>query len=203
VTTERDEALYWANQAVLAHRDMATSVRASAGKWQAAIIAYLGAYATVNFVIGPTTLATLPVSGWQQDAILAAMCLAGLVAVAAVVLANMAAQGLPNVHENDTLTGQRLAKLTLSGAKQARRQLDRAIVLAAAAGALAVVAAMSILAAAVLATKPPPNAVLQTRTESYCGSIATADGIASLKLSSGQFVPVDGGKLTLVSSCGI
>ena len=43
MATEQDEALYWAGKAADAHHNAQDIVQASAGKWQAAIAAFLGA----------------------------------------------------------------------------------------------------------------------------------------------------------------
>ena len=65
LASEQDEAVYWASKASDAHRNVLDTVQASAGKWQAGITAFLGAYATVGFVVGPTTLAGLPGCGHE------------------------------------------------------------------------------------------------------------------------------------------
>ena len=94
--TEQEEALYWAGKASDAHRNVQDTVQTSAGKWQAAIAAFLGAYATVGFVVGPTTLASHPPSGWKV-AIVIILGLAGLIGLCAVILANRAAAGFPRI----------------------------------------------------------------------------------------------------------
>jgi hypothetical protein len=202
VIGEEEEALYWSTRAIDVHHDILESVRTSAAKWQAGIAAFLGAYATVGFVVGPTTLETLPVTGWIRDVILSAMCLGGLVAIAAVYSANQASTGLPKVVRNRILTGMELAKNTVDTALRAQRCLTRAIVLAGVSGFLVVASSMSVLAAGVLSAPPAPNALLVTAAGTYCGTMTTQDGKVVITLSNGTLVPASGGTLTIVTSCG-
>lgn len=199
---EEEEALFWAGKAIDVHHDILETVRSAAAKWQAGIATFLGAYATVGFVVGPTTLETLPVTGVIRDIILSAMCLAGLVAIAAVYSANQASTGLPKVISNRVLTGMELAKSTKDTAVSAQRYLRRAIVFAGVAGFLVVASSMAVLAAGVLSSPPAPNAVLVTTAGTYCGAMTTLDGKVAIELSNGILVPASGGTLTVVTSCG-
>ena len=127
--TEQEEALYWAGKASDAHRNVQDTVQTSAGKWQAAIAAFLGAYATVGFVVGPTTLASLPPSGWKV-AIVIILGLAGLIGLCAVILANRAAAGFPRIVDQP-ITGPQMAAAALDGARLSRKYLRTAVWLAA------------------------------------------------------------------------
>jgi hypothetical protein len=126
MATEQDEALYWAGKAADAHHNVQDTVQASAGKWQAAIAAFLGVYATAGFVVGPTTLPNLPFSAWKY-VILVILGLAGVIGLIAVILANKAAQGFPKVEQAIPLTGPQMAAAALEGAKQSRKLLRAAI----------------------------------------------------------------------------
>jgi hypothetical protein len=201
MASELDEALYWAGKAADAHHNVQDTVQASAGKWQAAIAAFLGAYATVGFVVGPTTLASLPPSGWKY-AVVAVLGLAGAIGLVAVVYANKAAQGFPRVEQNIPLSGPQVAANALEGAKQSRIRLRRAIEAAAAAGFLAILGSFGILAVGMLASTPAPTAVVVTSGGAYCGTLDTTSGVLSLHLSDGRVVPAAGGTVTVVSSCG-
>ena len=199
---EQQEALYWEGKAVDVHHDVLETVRSAATKWQAGIATFLGAYATVGFVVGPTTLETLPVTGALRDVILSSMCLAGLVAIVAVWSANQASTGVPKVITNRILTGAELATNTLNTAVRAQRYLTRAILFAGVAGLLVVASSMSVLAAGVLAPTPVPKAILVLPAGTYCGTMTTQDGRVFISLANGTLVPASGGTLTVVSSCG-
>jgi hypothetical protein len=201
MATELDEARYWAGKAADAHHTMLDTVQASAGKWQAAIAAFLGAYATVGFVVGPTTLASLPPSGWKY-AIVVALGLAGLAGLGAVVLANQAAEGFPRVVRDVPLTGPQLAAAARAAAESSRLRLTQAIRLAAVAGLLALTGSFGILAVGLLAATPAPLVLLVTRSGAYCGALATHNGTAAVQLPGGRRMPVAGGTVTVVSSCG-
>jgi hypothetical protein len=71
--------------------------------------AFLGVYATVGFVVGPTTLAALPVTGAVRDIILAAMCLAGFIAIGAIWSAYQASASVPKLQTASVLAGWELA----------------------------------------------------------------------------------------------
>src|SRR5487761_1138494 len=103
LASEQDEAVYWASKASGAHRNVLDTVQASAGKWQAGITAFLGAYATVGFVVGPTTLASLP-SFTSKAITVVVLGLAGVFGLTAVLLAYRAANGFPVVKEDHPLT---------------------------------------------------------------------------------------------------
>jgi hypothetical protein len=201
MVSEQDEALYWAAKASDAHHNVLDTVQASAGKWQAAIAAFLGAYATIGFVVGPTTLSSLPPTDWKY-VIVAALGLAGIIGIIAVVLANRAADGFPVVKQDLPLTGPQMAAAALQGAQNSRALLRKAIWVAAIAGCLAILGSFGILATGLLTSAPAPDAVLVTRSGAYCGTLGTTNGVASVLLSDGKRIPVAGGTITMVSSCG-
>jgi hypothetical protein len=201
MASELDEALYWAGKASDAHHDVFETVQASAGKWQAAIAAFLGAYATVGFVVGPTTLASQPTTDWKY-AIVTALGLAGIVGVIAVVLANRAADGFPSVEQDLPLTGPQMAAAALRGAQNSRALLRKAILGAAIAGGLALLGSFGILATGLLTSPPAPYAVLVTHSGAYCGTLSTRNGGAFVRVPGGRRIPVAGGTITVVSSCG-
>ncbi|HTX01208.1 MAG TPA: hypothetical protein VMD59_20660 [Acidimicrobiales bacterium] len=199
--SELDEALYWAGKAADAHHNALDIVQSSAGKWQAAIAAFLGAYATVGFVVGPTTLAELPASGWKYF-ILASLSAAGAVALGAVFYANRAAQGYPRVVEKHPLSGPEVARRTIEGARSCRNLLNRAMALAAVAGTLALAGSIGILATGLVSSSPAPTVVLTSPTGTWCGTLDTTKGVVSVLLSSGTVVPATGGTITVVTACG-
>jgi hypothetical protein len=201
MATEQDEALYWAGKAADAHHNAQDIVQASAGKWQAAIAAFLGAYATVGFVLGPTTLASLPTSFWKY-VIVIVLGLAGFIGLIAVVFANKAAEGFPRVEQAIPLTGPRLAAAALDGAKRSRKLLQQAINSAAIAGTLAILGSFGILAVGLLSPTPAPTVVVSTHAGTYCGMLNTTNGAASVLLPNGKIISADGGTITVVTSCG-
>jgi len=201
MATEQDEALYWAGKAADAHHNVQDTVQASAGKWQAAIAAFLGAYATVGFVLGPTTIASLPSSFWKY-VIVIVLGLAGFIGLIAVILANRAAEGFPHVEQTIPLTGPQMAAAALDGAKRSRKLLQQAIVGAAIAGTLAILGSFGILAVGSLSPTPAPTVIVITHSGAYCGTLSTTNGATSVLLSSGKIISAEGGTITVVASCG-
>jgi hypothetical protein len=201
MATERDEALYWAGKAADAHHNVQDTVQASAGKWQAAIAAFLGAYATVGFVVGPTALASLPPSAWKY-VIVVILGLAGFIGLIAVILANRAADGFPKVEQAIPLTGPQMAAAALKGAKPSRKLLREAILGAAIAGTLAIVGSFGILAVGLLSPSPAPTVVIVTNSGAYCGTLNTTNGTTSVLVCNGKLIPAKGGTITVVTSCG-
>jgi hypothetical protein len=199
--SEQDEAVYWAAKASDAHRNVLDIVQGSAGKWQAGITAFLGAYATVGFLVGPTTLAGLP-SYASKVGVIIVLGLAGGFGLIADVLAYLAANGFPRVLEDRPLTGPQVATNALRGAKTSRRQLRWAMTMAGIAGFFAIVGSFCILAFSLLTSTPAPYAVLVTPTAAYCGTLDTTNGVTSVLLASGKPIQVAGGTMTIVTSCG-
>lgn len=195
-----DEMRYWSSKADDAHRNILDVVQASAGKWQAAIAAFLGVYATIGFVLAPDKISTLPVHGWLQVVVIAMLIVAGLLGVAAIVYANCAAQGIPEILAGDPITGPRMYQLVRDRAVSARHQLGFAIGLAAAAGVLIVVTSSGLLVAGALQARKA-HATVVSSSGAYCGELINSDGVLMLRLSSGKIVPVAGGAMTSVNSC--
>ena len=201
MASEQDEALYWAGKAADAHHSVQDTVQTSAGKWQVAIAAFLGAYATVGFVVGPTALASLPPSAWKY-VIVVILGLAGFIGLIAVILANRAAEGFPKVEQAIPLTGPLMAASALAGAKRSRQLLRQAILGAAIAGTLAIVGSFGILAVGLLSPAPAPTVVVVLHSGAYCGTLNTTNGTASVLLPSGELIPAKDGTITVVTSCG-
>ena len=132
----RDEITFWQTKAVNAHHNLLDTIQSAAGKWQAAIAAFLGLYATTGFVLGPDKLATLPVHGGVEIGTVIAFGLAGIVGVSALVLANLATQGIPEIMSGTPVTGPLMYQLVLKRATSARWQMTWSIRLAGIAGVL-------------------------------------------------------------------
>lgn len=201
MTSEQDEAVFWAGKAVDAHHDMLDTVQAAAGKWQAAITAFLGVYATVGLVLGPTQLATLPGRLWLKIVIVAGYLVAGLIAIYAVWNANQAAQGVPVVFRDQPLTGLEMERSTRIAAFEGRKRLKEAIRGAQVAGGLVLSVSVCLAIISLCLAPPAPSATLVTRRGSYCGTIATVKGSLFIQLSGGVRLPVRGGTLTVVTAC--
>jgi hypothetical protein len=195
-----DEARFWSTKAADAHHSMLETVQASAGKWQAALAAFLGVYATVGFVLGPDKLAALPVHGAAEIGLLVAYALAGILGLIAIILANLAAQGIPEILTRTVVTGETYYELVRSRAKTASVQLRCAIILAAAAGILVIAGSAYLLIAGVVAANHP-HATVVSPSSAYCGELLNSNGNLSLRLPTGKIVPLAGGFLTQVSSC--
>ena len=108
--SKQDEYRYWTAQLTDASHNMLQTVQASAGKWQAAIAALLAAYATVGFLLTPDKLAALPVHGAAEIILLVTYGLAGLLGIVAVILANLAAQGIPQIKLRKITSGTEYRK---------------------------------------------------------------------------------------------
>ena len=196
----RDEILYWQNQAVDAHHDLLKTIQASAGKWQAAIAAFLGLYATTGFILGPDKLATLPVHGSVEIGSVVAYGVAGLAGISALVLANLAAQGIPEILSGTPVTGPLMYKLVTTRAMTARRQLTGAIGLAGVAGILILAISGFLLGAGIRAQGRPSDILINTG-HAYCGILTNVAGQVGVKPLHGKFVSAAGGSLTPVSAC--
>jgi hypothetical protein len=195
-----DEARFWDAKLTDAHHNMLDTVQASAGKWQAAIAAFLGVYATVGFVLTPDKLAALPVRGAAEIVLLAAYAVAGALGLAAVITANLAAQGIPEVR-NEVLGSEDYYQLVRKRAEDASNQLQWAMKLAALAGILAVVGSVCLLIAGVISANHPMATVI-TAQNAYCGELLDSHGTLELKLPTGIIMSIPGGStVTSVNSC--
>lgn len=198
--SQLDEYRFWDTKLADAHHNMLDTVQASAGKWQAAIVAFLGVYATVGFVLTPDKLAALPVRGAAEIGLLAAYVAAGALGLAAVIKANLAAQGIPEVR-SETLGSENYYQLVKKRAEEASRQLKWGMRLAAAAGILAVVGSVYLLLAGVISANHPMATVV-TPQSAYCGELLNSHGTLELKLPTGTIMNIPGGStVTSVSSC--
>jgi hypothetical protein len=160
----------------------------------------LGAYATIGFLLTPDKLATLPVHGAAEIILLAAYGLAGALGVAAVVLANLAAQGIPQIRLRTIITGTEYRNDVTDAAVKANGRLKVAIWLAGCAGALVLACSAYLLIAGVVAANHPDATVVSPRG-AYCGQLLNTNGKLTLLLPTGQVVAVAGGTLNQVNSC--
>jgi len=194
------EAAFWEQKATDAHHTFLDTVQASAGKWQTAIAAFLGAYTTAGFLIAPSAAASLPVHGAEEIVLLVLYGLAGLAGIVAIFLANLANQGIPQILSGTPITGQTLYKLTVERAKSARRRLSWAIKWAATAGLLIVIVSVSVLVGGV-SSRSRTYARWITTTGAYCGRLIDPHGVLELSLAGGAVKAVAGGALSTVTAC--
>jgi len=145
-------------------------------------------------------MSTLPVHGSVEIAVLVVYGLAGLAGIAAIVYANTAAAGIPEILSGVAVSGQKMYQLTTTRAITARRQLGTAIKLAALAGALLIGVPLTLVTTGVVAASRT-YATLVTPTGAYCGRLLDTGGVLSLRLTDGQLISIHGGSLTEVSSC--
>ncbi len=202
VASEQDKALYWAGKAADVHHNMLDTVQASAGKWQAAIAAFLGAYATVGFVVGRPRSPTfrrrdgntsswpcwdwLPPSPWSPW-----LRQPGCRGV------SQSGAGLPPYWTPDGSERARRSQTVTPTSPKGRSWLPQLPVV------LAVSGSFGILAYGLTASAPALTALLTTHSASYCGTLQTnSDGTVSLLLSNGKQVRAKGGTITIVTSCG-
>jgi hypothetical protein len=200
VPSLRDEVTYWQNQAVDAHHNLLSTIQSAAGKWQAAIAAFLGLYATTGFVLGPDKLATLPVHGHLEIATVVAFFMAGIAGIIAVIKANLAAQGIPEIFTGTPITGPLMYHLVSSRARTARGQLRCAMLLAGAAGVLILVISGFLLGAGIREQAHPSDILINTG-HAYCGLLIHHAGQVGVKPPGGGFVSAAGGSLTPVNAC--
>jgi hypothetical protein len=195
-----DEAKFWSARAADAHHNLLETIQSSAGKWQAAIAAFLGLYATTGFVLGPDKLSSLPVQGDLETGLLAAYGAAGVCGISAVIFANLASQGIPEILTGRAITGPEMRQLASARARRARRQLGWAIKLAAIAGLLVIGVSAFLLVAGIRASNHP-DATVVTKTGAYCGELLNVGGALQVRLPSGTLVPLANSSLTPVTSC--
>ncbi len=69
-------------------------------------------------------------------------------------------------------------------------------------GSLAIVGSFLGLAVGLVTSAPAPHAVVVTPTAAYCGTLQTTNGVTSVLVAKGKQIPVAGGTMTIVSSCG-
>lgn len=179
---------------------MLDTIQNSAAKWQAAIAAFLGLYATTSLVLGPDKLATLPVHGSLEIGTVIAYGVAGLVGISALLLANLAAQGIPEILSGTPVTGPLMYQLVTKRATTARSQLRWAMRLAGVAGFLILAISGFLLRAGINAQNHPSD-ILINRDHAYCGLLTNSAGQVGVKPSHGKFVSAAGGFLTPVNSC--
>jgi hypothetical protein len=198
----RDEMAFWQTKALDAHHNLLDTIQSSAGKWQAAIAAFLGVYATTSFVLGPDKLATLPVHGGVEIGTVIIYGIAGIIGVIALLLANLATQGIPEIMSGTPVTAPLMYQLVTSRAVTARNRLRWSIRLAGVAGIL-ILAISGFLLGAGIRAQDHPNAILTNSTQSYCGALThdPVDGQVAVLLPDGTFIPAAGGSLMPVNSC--
>jgi hypothetical protein len=198
--SQLDEYRFWDTKLADAHHNMLDTIQASAGKWQAAIATFLGVYATVGFVLTPDKLATLPVRGPAEIGLLTAYAAAGALGLVAVIMANLASQGIPQVR-NETLGSEDYYQLVKKRAEDAGAQLLWAMKMAAIAGILAVAGSVYLLVAGVISANHPMATVV-TPQSAYCGELLNPHGTLELSLPTGTIMSIPGGStITSVSSC--
>src|SRR4051812_43514673 len=96
VTTINEENKYWADQVDELHHSALKNVRDMATKWQAAIIALLGAFATITFVWGPEKLEKYPLApGPWRGVSLFMLVIGGVSGIVAAILLSLASIGIP------------------------------------------------------------------------------------------------------------
>ena len=157
-------------------------------------------YATVGFVLGPDELATLPVHGGVEVGTVIVFGLAGITGVSALVLANLATQGIPEIMSGTPVTGPLMYQLVLKRATSARGQMTWSIRLAGMAGLLILAVSGFLLGARIRAQGRPSDILINT-SHAYCGLLSHAGQQVGVRLPDGRFVPAAGGALTPVNSC--
>ncbi len=195
-----DEHRFWSTKRVDASHNKLDIVQSSAGKWQAALAAFLGVYATVGFVLSPDKLAALPVHGSAEIILLAGYALAGALGIIAIILANLASQGIPEVKLRTLVTDTDYRTIITDRAVTASRQLRLAMAFAGIAGLVAIAGSGYLLIAGVIAANHP-DATVVSPEGAYCGELLNSNGRLSLRLQTGQVVSIAGATLTQVSSC--
>ncbi len=195
-----DESTFWQNKALDAHHNLLDTIQNSAGKWQAAIAAFLGLYATTGFVLGPDRLATLPVHGSLEIGTVIAYGVAGLVGISALLLANFATQGIPEILSGTPVTGPLMYQLVTNRAMAARSRLRWSIRLAGVAGFLILVISGLLLGAGIN-VQDHPSYILINPTHAYCGLLTNSADQVGVKPLHGKFISAAGGFLTPVNSC--
>jgi hypothetical protein len=147
-------------------------VRAVAGKWETTIGTLLGIIGVVAFIEGPDKLADMPDAA--QWVLIVTVAIAAGLALGAVILAALAAQGTPRRFR--TLTGRTLARTSAAAAETAVRNLNVSRGLAIAAASLLVAGTLVAWGVGISQSddeKTAPNVVVETVSGALrCGVLA-------------------------------
>lgn len=183
-----DDLKKWQEELAAARHTVLTDVRATAGKWQAAIAGVLGTFATASFIWGPDKLKDFPLSGKAEAAALGLLGLAGLAGLAAGTLGTFAASGFPSVEH---LSPSQFHDGVVKQTGRSVTALQWTMALAGIATALVIGVSGWVLCAAATADSPPSKlyAVIRTNQGYACGQLASMGPTGKLKL-----IKVDNGK---------
>jgi hypothetical protein len=202
MTTISEENKYWADQVDELHHNALKNIKDVAAKWQAAIVAILGAFATVAFVWGPEKLEKFPLApGFWRGLSLFLIVLGGILGIVAAFLLALAAIGIPR--EYSTMTGPALEEWTQSRAKDAASELWFGMLAAGGAGLLVLTVSVWLLVAAATKAPAPTSlaAIVSDESGVMCGNLVVEDGSVSLEVS-GERTPVSAGAtVTVVTAC--
>jgi hypothetical protein len=201
MTTPAEEDKYWADRLEELHHNALKNVRDVAGKWQTAIVALLGAFATVAFVWGPDKLEKFPLAGAARTWALSLLVVGGLLGVTAAFLLALAAIGIPR--EYATMTSPKLEDWTQNRARDAAGQLWRGMVAAALAGLLVLGVSVWVLVGAVTKAPEPTSlaAIVTDSSGAVCGNLIVKDGGLSVEVNN-RASPIDGSAtVTIVTAC--
>jgi hypothetical protein len=175
------EGQYWENEATKQRRTGLARVRGTAEKWQASIATLLGVFGIVAFVQGPDKLAD-----FQKPVQIALVVIIGATAVfasVAVLLAALAAQGVPRRYP--TLTGRQLADQNDRVARRTVLLLNwsRGLALAAAVLLVAGTVAAWVITLTTEKKDPEPTAIVVTSSGlAQCGKLVRSAGTQELVL---------------------
>ena len=198
--SQEDEIRFWENKAIDASRNSLEAIQSSAGKYQATLAAFLGVYATVGFILSPDKLATLPVQGVTEIILIVGYGLAGVIGITAVImLADVANQVIPLTEM--PLTPAMYREIVRTGAVRVSRRFRLALRFARHSGILVIIAGSGYLLIAGAVATNHPHATIISPTGAYCGELLDSNGKLSLRLQTGEVIPVAGDSLTQVSSC--
>ena len=156
-------------------------------------------YATVGFILSPDKLATLPVQGVTEIILIVGYGLAGVIGITAVImLADVANQVIPLTEM--PLTPAMYRKIVRDHTIRVSRRFRLALRFAGIAVFVIIAGSGYLLIAGAVATNHP-HATIISPTGAYCGELLDSNGKLSLRLQTGEVIPVAGDSLTQVSSC--
>jgi hypothetical protein len=114
----------------------------------------------------------------------------GIIGVIALLQANLASQGIPEIMSGTPVTAQLMYELVTSRAMTARSRLRCSMRLAAVAGIL-ILAISGFLLGAGIRAQDHPDDILISPTESICGPLThSSDGEVGIQLSNGFSFPL-------------
>jgi hypothetical protein len=192
-----DDDAWWRDEQITRNRQALADVRAASAKWEASITGFLGVFAAVAFLAGPSALADVGSPGLARLGLTIIGIAFALAFVARVLVADVG-NATPAFGRTPTIREYR--ERSWDAANIGAEKLNDARWLAIAAALLLAVASLATAFAAVGGPSSAPLALVRTPSGIICGELTTADsGVVSV----GDVEVGPSRDLVFVDSCNI